>query len=87
MFLGKIFSKERSLLLFCCKLPNSYASCYGKNFIVSKQVALRLLALAVPDPVKMEITEHNIVKCTLVIIFFSVNAGKVITLDVKWWKQ
>ena len=44
-------------------------------------MAFRLLALAVPDSVKMEITiaypERNIMECTLVIIVFSVNAGKV----------
>ena len=42
----------------------------------------RLLALAVRDPVKTEITiaypERDIMKCTLVVIVFSVNAGKVI---------
>ena len=46
------------------------------------RVAFRLLALAVPDPVKMEIKisypERDIMDCTLVIIVFSVNAGKVI---------
>ena len=31
MFPGKIFSKERSLLLFWRKLPDSYASCNGEN--------------------------------------------------------
>ena len=45
-------------------------------------MAFRLLALAVPDPVKMEIKisypERDIMECTLVIIVFSVNAGKVI---------
>ena len=45
-------------------------------------MAFRLLALAVPDPVKMEIKiaypERDIVECTLVVIVFSVNAGKVI---------
>ena len=50
--------------------------------MVSKRVAFRLLALAVPDSVKMEITiaypECNIMECTLVLIVFSVNAGKVI---------
>ena len=44
-------------------------------------MALRLLALAVPDPVKTEIKiaypERNIVECTLLAIVFSVNAGKV----------
>ena len=54
----------------------------GENFIVSKGVAFRLLALAVPDPVKTEITipypERNIMECTLVVIVFSVNAGKII---------
>ena len=54
----------------------------GENFIVSKRVAFRLLALAVPDPVKMEIKiaypERDIMECTLVVILFSVNAGKVI---------
>ena len=50
--------------------------------MISKRVAFRLLALAVPDPVKMEIKiyypERDIMECTLVIIVFSVNAGKVI---------
>ena len=45
-------------------------------------MAFRLLALAVPDSVKMEITiaypERNIMECTLVVIVFTVNAGKVI---------
>ena len=40
------------------------------------------MALAVPDSVKMESTiaypERNIMECTLVVIVFSVNAGKVI---------
>ena len=49
---------------------------------VSKQVAFRLLALAVPDSVKTEITiaspNHNVMECTLVVIVFSVNARKVI---------
>ena len=42
----------------------------------------RLLALSVCDPVKMEITiaypERDIMECRLVVIVFSVNAGKVI---------
>ena len=50
-------------------------------FIVSKRVAFRLLALALPDPVKTEIKiaypERDIMECTLVVIVFSVNAGKV----------
>ena len=45
-------------------------------------MAFRLLALAVPDPVKMEIKisypERELMECTLVIIVFSVNGGKVI---------
>ena len=45
-------------------------------------MAFRLLALAVPDSVKVEITiaypERNIMECTLVVIVLSVNAGKVI---------
>ena len=45
-------------------------------------MAFRLLALAVPDPVKMEIKiaypERDIMECTVVVIVFSVNAGKVI---------
>ena len=45
-------------------------------------MAFRLLALAVPDPVKMEIKlsypERDIMECTLVVIVFSVNARKVI---------
>ena len=45
-------------------------------------MAFRLLALAVPDPVKTEIKianpERDIMECTLVVIVFSVNAGKVI---------
>ena len=44
-------------------------------------MAFRLLALAVPDPEKTEIKiaypERNIVECTMVVIVFSVNAGKV----------
>ena len=82
MFPGKNFSKEQSLLLFWRKLPDSCALCNGENFIVSKRVAFRLLALALPDPVKREIKivypERNIMGCTLVVIVFSVNAGKVI---------
>ena len=45
-------------------------------------MAFRRLALAVPDPVKTEITigypERNIMECSLVVIVFSVNAGKVV---------
>ena len=45
-------------------------------------MAFRRLALAVPDPVKMEIKisypERDIMECTLVIIVFSVNAGNII---------
>ena len=45
-------------------------------------MAFRLLALAVRDPVKMEIKiaypERDIMECTLVVIVFSVNAEKVI---------
>ena len=45
-------------------------------------MVFRLLALAVPDPVKTEITiaypERDIMECTSVVIVFSVNAGKVI---------
>ena len=45
-------------------------------------MAFRLLALAVPDPVKMEIEisypERDIMECTLVITVFSVNAGNII---------
>ena len=45
-------------------------------------MAFRLLALAVPDPVKMEIKisypERDIMECTLVVTVFSVKAGKVI---------
>ena len=45
-------------------------------------MVFRLLALAVPDSVKTEITigypERNIMECTLVVILFCVNAGKVI---------
>ena len=45
-------------------------------------MAFRSLALAVPDPVKTETKiaypERNIMECTLVVIVFSVNAGKVI---------
>ena len=45
-------------------------------------MAFRPLALVVPDPVKMEIEiaypERDIMECTLVVIVFSVNAGKVI---------
>ena len=46
-------------------------------------MAFRLLALAVPDPVKMEIKiaypERDIMECTLVVVIvFSVNAGRVI---------
>ena len=44
-------------------------------------MAFRLLALPVPDPVKTEIKiaypERDIMECTLVVIVFSVNAGKV----------
>ena len=82
MFLGKIFSKERSLLLFWRKLPDSYASFNGENFIASKRVAFILLALALPDSVKTQITiaypERNIMECTLMVIVLSVNAGNVI---------
>ena len=49
---------------------------------VSKRVAFTLLALAVPDPVKMEIKiaypERDIMECTLRVLDFSVNAGEVI---------
>ena len=42
----------------------------------------RLLALAGRDPVKMEIKiaypERDLMECTVVVIVFSVNAGKVI---------
>ena len=45
-------------------------------------MAFRLLALAGPDPVKMEIKiaypERDIMECALVAIVFSVNAEKVI---------
>ena len=45
-------------------------------------MAFRLLALAGPDPVKMEIKisypERDIMECILVIIVFSVNAGNII---------
>ena len=45
-------------------------------------MAFRLLALAVPDPVKVVIKisypERDIMECTLVIIVFSVNAGNII---------
>ena len=45
-------------------------------------MAFRLLPLAVPDTVKMVIKiaypERDIMECTLVVIVFSVNAGKVI---------
>ena len=82
MFVGKTFSKERSLLLFWRKLPDSYASRNGENFIVSNRVAFRLLALAVPYSVKIEITvtypQRNIMESTLMVIVFSVNAGKLI---------
>ena len=49
-------------------------------------MAFRLLALAVPDPVKMEIKisypERDIMECTLVIIVFSVNAGNIMHLSM-----
>ena len=45
-------------------------------------MAFRLFALAVPDPVKMEIKisypERDIMECTLVIIVFIGNAGNII---------
>ena len=45
-------------------------------------MAFRLLALAVPDPVKMEIKisypERDIMECTLVIIVFIGNAWNII---------
>ena len=45
-------------------------------------MAFRLLALAVPDPMKMEIKisypERDIMECTLVIIVFTGNAGNII---------
>ena len=44
-------------------------------------MAFKLLALAVPDPVKTEIKiaypERDIMECTLLAIVFSVKAGKV----------
>ena len=47
-------------------------------------MAFRLLALAVPDPMKTKIKiacpEHDIMKCTLLAIVFSVDAGKVINI-------
>ena len=67
------------------KLPDSYASCNGENFIVSKRVAFRLLALAVPDSLKTEITiaypERNIMECALVVIVFSVIACNDVDSD------
>ena len=45
-------------------------------------MAFTLLAVAVPDSVKTEITiaypERNIMECTLMVIVVSVNSGKVI---------
>ena len=45
-------------------------------------MAFRVLALAVPDPVKMEIKisypERDIMECTLVIIVFIGDAGNII---------
>ena len=45
-------------------------------------MAFTLLALAVPNSVKTEITitypERNIMECTLMVIVISVNSGKVI---------
>ena len=45
-------------------------------------MTFRLLALAVPDPVKMEIKisypERDVMECTLVIIVFIGNAGNII---------
>ena len=45
-------------------------------------MAFRVLALAVPDPVKMDIKisypERDIMECTLVIIVFIGNAGNII---------
>ena len=59
MFSGENFSKERSLLLFWRKLPDSYASCNGENFIVLKRVAFRLLeSFSIND----ESNEHEIWK-------------------------
>ena len=47
-------------------------------------MAFRVLALAVPDPVKMEIKisypERDIMECTLVIIVFIGNAGNIINI-------
>jgi len=82
MFPGGIFSGGRSLLLFWRKLPDGCASCSGEGFMVSGRVAFGLLALAVPDPVKMEIKvaypERGVMECALVVVVFSVGAGKVI---------
>ena len=45
-------------------------------------MAFRLLTLGVPDSVKTESTiaypERNIMECSMVVIVFSVNVGKVI---------
>ena len=45
-------------------------------------MAFRLLALAVPDPVKTEITiaypERSVMECSWVVVVFSVNFGKVV---------
>ena len=61
---------------------NEVYYCFHGNYQTG---AFRLLALPVPDPVKTEIKiaypERDIIdimECTLVVIVFSVNAGKVI---------
>ena len=52
------------------------------DYCIHQKSPVRLLALAVPDPVKMEIKiaypERDIMECTLVVIVFSVNARKII---------
>ena len=76
------FFKGTKFTIVLTEITRQLHACNGENFIVSNRVAFRLLALAVPDSVKIEITiaypQCNIMECTLVVIVFSVNTGKVI---------
>ena len=75
---------QRNEVYYCFDGNYPTATRNGENFIVSKRVAFRLLALAVPilisvkTEIKIAYPEPDIMECTLVVIVFSVNAGKVI---------
>ena len=71
MFPGEIFSRNEVYYCFDGNYQTATRRVMAK-ISVSKRVAFRLLALAVPDPVKMEIKiaypERDIMECTLVVI-------------------